>query len=543
MKSIYSIAFAMLLSFQTWAQSPNLFSFQGVARNASGQVLANSTISLRLSIHIPISLVYMETHVTQTSANGIFTVNVGGGQVVSGGAFADINWHVYDHYLQVEIDPAGDNNYIDLGKTQLVSVPYSLQATNSDHAFQSDRWKYDDAIVQKGETNVGSALGAVGTGSRLIWYPRKAAFRAGGVTNAAWDDVVTGRHSASFGLNTMSSGDYSVAMGQNTFATGNSSLAMGIQSSATGLASLAIGDNSVAKESNSVAMGEQVKADGQSSFATGSKTWAVGESSVSLGQNTIAKTFASTTFGAFNNIQDNPSGPTKFFANSTDRIFQIGNGLSDVSPSNALTVLRNGNVGLGNNALVPQFILDIGSRARIRHNLNLTAGLWFNNSNQVAEGFVGMKTDDQVGFYNGSNWNFWVTTEGYSYTRLGIILTSDRRLKRDFSTLNNSLNKITNIKGYHYFMKDQRTDQSLQTGVIAQEVEAIFPELVKTDGEGMKSVNYIGFIPHLIESVKELKAENEGLRKSVKRIESLEASLNSLIGPNKTVSVKFEQSK
>jgi hypothetical protein len=272
------------------------------------------------------------------------------------------------------------------------------------------------------------------------------------------------------------------------------------------------------------------------------KTWAIGESSVSLGQNTIAKTFASATFGAFNNVQDNPNGPTKALANSTDRIFQIGNGLSDITLSNALTVLRNGNVGLGNsnNALVPKFILDIGGRPRIQHNLNLTAGLWFDNSNKVAEGFVGMKTDDQVGFYNGNNWNFWVTTEGYSYTRLGIILTSDRRLKRDFSTLTNSLNKLTNIKGYHYFMKDPKTDQSMQTGVIAQEIEEIFPELVKTDKEGMKSVNYIGFIPHLIESIKELKAENDELKKSVKRIENLEASLNSFIEANKTLTLKVE---
>jgi hypothetical protein len=535
MRSIYIVLLLSLFSAKTFSQAPQLISFQGVARDASGKVIANTTVSLRFSIHIPAAVIYSEKQSVQTSPSGIFTVNIGAGEVLSG-TFSEIKWKYFQHYLQVEIDPTGQDNYIDLGETQIVSVPYAI------HAAESNRWKNDDAILQTGAVDEGSGLGAVGTGSRLIWYPRKAAFRAGAVDNTAWDDVVTGRHSASFGFNTMSSGDYSFAMGQNTFAKGNSSFSMGSQSSANAFASFAMGDNSIAKESTAVAMGEEVKADGKSSFATGSKTWAIGESSVSLGQNTIAKTFASATFGAFNNVQDNPNGPTKALANSTDRIFQIGNGLSDITLSNALTVLRNGNVGLGNsnNALVPKFILDIGGRPRIQHNLNLTAGLWFDNSNKVAEGFVGMKTDDQVGFYNGNNWNFWVTTEGYSYTRLGIILTSDRRLKRDFSTLTNSLNKLTNIKGYHYFMKDPKTDQSMQTGVIAQEIEEIFPELVKTDQEGMKSVNYIGFIPHLIESVKELKAENDELKKSAKRIENLEASLNLLIEANKTLTLKVE---
>jgi hypothetical protein len=52
----------------------------------------------------------------------------------------------------------------------------------------------------------------------------------------------------------------------------------------------------------------------------------------------------------------------------------------------------------------------------------------------------------------------------------------------------------------------------LQTGLIAQEVEKIFPELVKTDEEGFKSVNYIGLVPHLIEAIKELKLENQELK-------------------------------
>ena len=53
----------------------------------------------------------------------------------------------------------------------------------------------------------------------------------------------------------------------------------------------------------------------------------------------------------------------------------------------------------------------------------------------------------------------------------------------------------------------------MQTGLLAQEVELYFPELVKTNPDGEKSVNYIGIIPHLIEAIKELKQEIELLKK------------------------------
>jgi hypothetical protein len=118
--------------------------------------------------------------------------------------------------------------------------------------------------------------------------------------------------------------------------------------------------------------------------------------------------------------------------------------------------------------------------------------------------------------------------------------TSDRRLKRDFSSLSKSLSKLTDLNGYHYFWKDSTLDQTLQTGLIAQEVEAIFPELVKTDDKGFKSVNYTGLIPHLIESVKELKAsveylqtlnnsvkeQNEILKVQAKKMDSFRNELN-----------------
>lgn len=99
-----------------------------------------------------------------------------------------------------------------------------------------------------------------------------------------------------------------------------------------------------------------------------------------------------------------------------------------------------------------------------------------------------------------------------------VIEASDRRLKREVTSLESSLTKLTAVSGYHYYWKDPTKSTRLQTGVIAQELEEIFPELVITGKDGYKSVNYTGLIPHLIESVKELHKKNEAVAKLEKDV-------------------------
>ena len=96
--------------------------------------------------------------------------------------------------------------------------------------------------------------------------------------------------------------------------------------------------------------------------------------------------------------------------------------------------------------------------------------------------------------------------------------TSDIRLKRNITPLNASLSALCSLKGYHYYWKSAEYEK-LQTGLIAQEVQAIFPELVNTGEDGMLSVNYIGLIPHFVEAFKEIKKENEDLKSRLERLE------------------------
>jgi hypothetical protein len=88
---------------------------------------------------------------------------------------------------------------------------------------------------------------------------------------------------------------------------------------------------------------------------------------------------------------------------------------------------------------------------------------------------------------------------------------SDRRMKIDIIPLSGQLARVAALEGVSFVMKDDPQKQR-ELGLIAQDVETVYPELVKTSAEGVKSLNYIGLTAPIIEAVKELKTENDQLR-------------------------------
>lgn len=142
-------------------------------------------------------------------------------------------------------------------------------------------------------------------------------------------------------------------------------------------------------------------------------------------------------------------------------------------------------------------------------------------------GFIGMRDNNEMGIY-GYGINDWIMrfniNLGTICAKSTITLCSDERLKRDFSPLSASLSNLNRINGYHYFWKNEK-QTALQIGFKAQDIQQVFPELVETDAAGMLSVNYIGFVPHLVEAVKALSAENQLLKQEN---EQMRASLESL---------------
>jgi len=198
-----------------------------------------------------------------------------------------------------------------------------------------------------------------------------------------------------------------------------------------------------------------------------------------------------------------------------------GNAAYLASTSGHALITNGGNVGIG--VLAPNNMLDVNGRVRIRHTTN-TAGIWMSNSansvNDADGAFYGMKTNTEAGIYIGNAWRFWITSAGNATLTGTLTQSSDKRLKKDFSSLNNSLSGIYQLNGYHYKWIEESRSKDLQTGLIAQEVQKIFPELVQTDEAGFLAVNYTGLVPHLIEAVKELRNENNALKGKNQTLES-----------------------
>ena len=110
------------------AQSPYLFKYQGAARKMDGVPISNQNVGLRISIFESSAsgnAVYMETHTVTTNDMGIFHVNIGQGLVLLG-VMSSIDWGNNAHFMKVELDENGGNNYKDMGVSQLLSVIQDL---------------------------------------------------------------------------------------------------------------------------------------------------------------------------------------------------------------------------------------------------------------------------------------------------------------------------------------------------------------------------------------------------------------------------------
>jgi hypothetical protein len=136
MKKIISLIGVTLFfgSLVVIAQVPNQFNYQAVARNALGQAIPNANIKTKFTILDGGATgvnVYSEIRSLTTNQLGLFTAAIGGpGATTVTGNFASIDWSTGKKFIKVEVDPLGGNNFIALGNTEMLSVPYALYAVN-----------------------------------------------------------------------------------------------------------------------------------------------------------------------------------------------------------------------------------------------------------------------------------------------------------------------------------------------------------------------------------------------------------------------------
>lgn len=157
--------------------------------------------------------------------------------------------------------------------------------------------------------------------------------------------------------------------------------------------------------------------------------------------------------------------------------------------------------------------------------------LVIDNNNSTVKISGNLQVKDEAGKIGGVG---QITTDGNisakgTVSSAGSQLTSDLRLKKDIHPIQNALARVLQLNGVNFYWKDKAQDSSLQMGVIAQEVEKVFPELVRTDQQtGLKSVAYANLVGALIEAVKEqqktISSQGEIIQDLQKRVLDLEES-------------------
>ncbi|MBL7700768.1 MAG: tail fiber domain-containing protein [Ferruginibacter sp.] len=228
-----------------------------------------------------------------------------------------------------------------------------------------------------------------------------------------------------------------------------------------------------------------------------------------------------------------------------DHVFYKGD-ISGGSSTELFRILGNGNVGvgcypvdyghIGTNKIV-EIRNPVGGNNVQSHLILSSAGTggslggisWAgtNLSGELRTGFISnsFETANQtkLSFYTRSNAgvlneSFYIQGTGNAWLAGTLTQASDARLKTNIHQITNPLQKIKQLNGYTYNWINDQQDNETQMGVLAQEVQKIYPDLVKTNANGNLSVNYSGLIPVLIEAVKEQQKQLDEQRKMINQL-------------------------
>ena len=133
MKKLYTLLASSLITLTLLAQAPEKMSYQAVVRDANNALIMNQAVGMRIQIlqgSVSGTTVYEETQTPTSNDNGLVTLEIGTGTIVSG-MFGTIDWSTGPYFIKTETDPTGATNYTISGTSQLMSVPYALYAKTS----------------------------------------------------------------------------------------------------------------------------------------------------------------------------------------------------------------------------------------------------------------------------------------------------------------------------------------------------------------------------------------------------------------------------
>ena len=295
--------------------------------------------------------------------------------------------------------------------------------------------------------------------------------------------TASGDYSTAMGYSSTASESYCTAIGYSTIASGSTSTAMGVNTTASGDGSTTMGNITTASGNNSTAMGNDTTASGSASTSMGLATTASGNNSTAMGLSTTASGSASTAMGFAAMASGSRSTAMGIYTKASDYgSLAIGHyNSSGSSITNSATAFN-----LANTAFV------------------------------IGNGTSGNLSDAFKVMFNGD------VTVSNNLTVVGDVeVQSDVRLKSNIVSLGSTLSKLLQIDGKSYEMKGKQ-----KIGVLAQEIQEVFPELVSEDDNEMLAVNYQGLVPVLINALKEQDEIIKSQEQRLSKVENLLAKLN-----------------
>ena len=395
-----------------------------------------------------------------------------------------------------------------------------------------------------------------------------------GSTAMGYNTTASGSWSTAMGFYTTASGNYSTAMGYQTEASGAASTAMGGETQASGLLSTAMGLSTIASDTSSLVIGEynllgSTVTNSATDFSTDNTAFVIGNGvdagnrSDALtvlfdGTTNVAGSVTATAFIGDGSQLTNLSVSSPFSLNdesgtgiqsetntasgdystamgyyttasgigsvsmgySTNSSGGFSTAMGDITRASgyASTAMGYNTTASGSRSTAMGYYTtasDYGSLVVGQYN---SSGSYVTNS---ASQFSTANTAFVIGngLYDDRSDALTVLFDGTTTIAGDLSINSDARLKANIISLGSTLAKLLQIDGKTYTMKkDENKKQKI--GVLAQDIEKVFPELV-SESNGVKSVNYQGLVPVLINALKEQDSKMKEQEARIERLEKL----------------------
>ncbi len=534
MRTLVTLTILCLFWLHTMAQSPQKLSYQCVVRNASGDLVTSQSVGMKISILQGTSsgaVVFAEKYTPNpvTNSNGLVTVEIGSGTPLTG-TFAGINWGAGPYFLKTETDPSGGTAYTISGTSQLLSVPYALQAKTVENVAT-------DATLSGSGTTVAPlkiAQQAATSGQVLkwdgtTWKPAADATGTnftlpytGGATTAGYIFSLT--CDGGFGLK-------SVAWGPGITGESTSPGGVGVLGkSVTGVygnseAVTGIGVRGYANSASGITYGVK----GESSSPNGFGIYGINFSTSGSAIGVYGDTQSPTGIGVYGSTASSGNGKAIYgLSNSTGYSGYFLGG----------QVYIDTKLGIGKGAAYP---LDVVGTANLLNGISSGVALRCNG--------------DEAIWYDGTYYSWgYAATFNYFKQPVGIncfpgdghllavngvaskpgggswVAFSDIRLKDIRGNYERGLSDIIRLQPVRFnYKKDNSLNLPSEreyVGFVAQEVQKAFPESVTENKNGYLEFDMSGVNVAVINALKELKAENDVLSTENQQLRQNYSQLN-----------------